>query len=217
MFENVKAQPVFPTLIWIFDLPAEVRDRINPQMRQDLDRMTAPRPPLKPGTNWQTEGTLHEWPQFAELTALVHKAAQSVLDKMAVEYDDTVITGSWANISPPGVPHPAHIHPNNLLSAVYYLSAPEGGNTIFFHDPRPQIEIMAPHYKNRNQFNSTLQHVEVSDGRLVMFPAWLVHSVPPNNSQSLRMSISFNILPSRFSDKVAAPNWTGLPLKDPGA
>ncbi len=214
MFASVNAQPVFPTLIWVHDLPAEVRDRMNAQLKQDLDRMTSPRPSLPPAGNWQTIHTLHKKPQMEELNGYVHGACRGILDKMAVDYADTVITGCWANISPPGAPHPPHIHPNNFLSAVYYLAAPAGANTIFFHDPRPQIEIMAPHFKARNKLNSTLQHVEVSEGRLVVFPSWLVHSVPPNKSDALRMSISFNILLSDYGEKVAQPRWQGIPLKD---
>ena len=49
-------------------------------------------------------------------------------------------------------------------------------------------------------------------GRLVLFPAWPVHSVPPNRSDSLRISISFDIMFNNFAETVARPKWNGLPL-----
>jgi ectoine hydroxylase-related dioxygenase (phytanoyl-CoA dioxygenase family) len=33
----------------------------------------------------------------------------------------------------------------------------------------------------------------VSDGMLLMFPSYLAHSVAPNKSDKLRISISFNL------------------------
>lgn len=46
----------------------------------------------------------------------------------------------------------------------------------------------------------------------MIFPAWLVHSVPMNTSDEFRISISFNVMFSDFAKTVAKPKWTGLPL-----
>ena len=46
-----------------------------------------------------------------------------------------------------------------------------------------------------------------------MFPAWLAHSVPTNESSEVRISISFNIIFSQFSEEVAPPQWGGTPYK----
>jgi len=35
---------------------------------------------------------------------------------------------------------------------------------------------------------------EPKAGRLIMFPAWLVHCVDPNMSDELRISVSFNFM-----------------------
>ncbi len=214
MFQEATSRAIFPTNIWLWDLAPEIGTRLNQQMIQDLDRITAPRPPLKPGANWQTDQNLHEMAEFAEISDYVRGAAREVLTGLEVEFDDTVITGCWANMSPPGGNHPAHIHPNNFLSAVYYLSTPPGGQIILFHDPRPQVEIMAPHYKHRNNRNVQIQQVQVAPGRLVMFPSWLAHSVPNNTGQGLRVSISFNLLLSAFTEKVAKPRWQGMPVSE---
>ena len=37
-------------------------------------------------------------------------------------------------------------------------------------------------------------HYEPIAGRCIMFPAWLIHGVDPNNSNDIRISVSFNFL-----------------------
>lgn len=97
MFKSVTPQPFFPTIAWVHDLEDSVATRLNAQLAGDLDRMTAPRPPLTPGLTWQTEQNMHELEVFAELTALIKTAAIGVMDKMEIECDGPLITGCWAN------------------------------------------------------------------------------------------------------------------------
>ena len=66
---------------------------------------------------------------------MINVASKSVLDQIEIDYRSFVITGCWANINPPGSPHNPHTHPNNLLSGVYYVQAPEGADSICFHEP----------------------------------------------------------------------------------
>jgi ectoine hydroxylase-related dioxygenase (phytanoyl-CoA dioxygenase family) len=35
-------------------------------------------------------------------------------------------------------------------------------------------------------------------GRIIMFPAWLWHSVEPNQSDDIRISVSFNFIQHGF-------------------
>ncbi|MCI0429810.1 MAG: 2OG-Fe(II) oxygenase family protein [Rhodospirillales bacterium] len=48
--------------------------------------------------------------------------------------------------------------------------------------------------------------VDVVEGRFVLFPAWLAHSVPVNRTQGERISISFNAMVSDFED-MSKPVW----------
>ena len=41
-------------------------------------------------------------------------------------------------------------------------------------------------------------NIEPVVGRIIMFPAWLWHSVEPNKSNELRISVSFNFLQDGF-------------------
>ena len=49
--------------------------------------------------------------------------------------------------------------------------------------------------------------VSVKDGMLLMFPAWLQHSVDPNRSDRVRISVGFNIMFPSYAEAMAAPLW----------
>lgn len=213
MFEKVTVHRLFPTFVWEHALAPEVYEPLNVRLAEDLDRMTAPRPQLAPGQGWQTDHILHEMEEFRDLVGIINAASKDVLDRYRIEYDTFMITGCWANIGPIGAFHIPHIHPNNFLSGVYYVKVQDGADTISFHDPRPQQEVIAPDVIEQNQLNSTVHQLKLKPGRLVIFPAWFVHSVPRNESNGLRISITFNVMFSSFAEKISRPKWTGIPVR----
>lgn len=213
MFANVEERALFPSFVWIHDVEPAVAEPLNAKLFQDLDEITKPRPKLSRGHNWQTEQVLHELPQFQGLVEIIMAASKGVLDAMAVAYERFEITGCWANISPAGAPHPPHFHANNFLSGVYYVQTQPGADRITFHEPRPQLDIIAPRTKKPTKYTAMIQEVQAKPGRLVIFPAWLTHSVPTNESQNLRISISFNIMFSDFTATMGRPRWSGIPVR----
>lgn len=50
--------------------------------------------------------------------------------------------------------------------------------------------------------------VRVNDGTLLIFPSYLRHSVTANASHEERISISFNIMFSAFTEKLSKPLWS---------
>ncbi|MDH3473523.1 MAG: TIGR02466 family protein [Rhodospirillales bacterium] len=211
--EEIIPQPFFPTYAWVMDLKPAVYEPLNRQVAHDLNALTAPRPQIPRGRNWQTEQNLHEFEEFAELVKLFYSASEKVLDTLEIEYGGITITGCWANINPRGAFHIPHTHPNNFLSGIYYVQALPGADKVSFHEPRPQQEILSPRVKQENLYNATMQHLSVKPGRMVIFPSWLVHSVTTNASDQLRISISFNIMFSAFAETMSRPKWSGIPLR----
>jgi ectoine hydroxylase-related dioxygenase (phytanoyl-CoA dioxygenase family) len=49
--------------------------------------------------------------------------------------------------------------------------------------------------------------VTVKNGTLLIFPAYLQHSVDTNTSEAERISISFNIMFSAFTGNLSKPLW----------
>ena len=45
------------------------------------------------------------------------------------------------------------------------------------------------------------------EGTLLVFPAWLVHSVDANRSERLRISASFNAMFSSYGETMSQPLW----------
>ncbi len=214
MFDKIAPEHLFPSPIWIHDVKPEIAGPLNARLIDELDRLIAVKPPRAPGETWQTEATLHERPAFKELADIFRSAAKGVLDRLEIQYGPFEITGCWASMNPKGGIHPAHNHPNNYLSGVYYLQIPEGANAIQFHDPRPQGMMIWPRVERYNLYNSIVANVRVRAGQLLLFPAWLVHSVHPNPSEAVRISISFNIMFSDYVERLAKPKWDGIRLPE---
>jgi uncharacterized protein (TIGR02466 family) len=212
-FPTAAVESFFPTPVWVLDLEPARAARLNAQAVEDLEAMTSPRPPLAPDQNWQTQPNLHSFEELAELVGIFEEAIGEALRMLEVAHDGFEITGCWANLSPPGRSHRVHSHANNYLSGVYYVQTAPGADTISFHDPRLQVEQIAPRVRRRNAFNSNACHLTVTAGRLVLFPSWLSHSVPENTSEVLRISISFNAMFSSFTRSASPPGWTGIELR----
>ena len=88
--------------------------------------------------------------------------------------------GFWLNAMQPGESTSLHSHDDNdeLLSGVYYLSAPaKSGDLIIY--PGERQERISPR-----------------PGMLVLFPPDIPHEVTQNRSDQLRLSLAFNIRPS---------------------
>jgi uncharacterized protein (TIGR02466 family) len=207
MFETKKALPLFPTTVRSFQIPTDAFRRINGGLRIMLDRLIAAAPDQNHEGGWQTEHDLHTLPEMEELNGYFMNAVNDVISVLSTKHREVEITGCWANISPPGGSHTSHMHPNNFLSAVYYVTVPPGGHRITFYDPRHQIHILAPAFDQVNIHNSDNVNIEAEEGMLLLFPSWLVHSVPVNTSNESRISISFNINFKNFSGRLSPPTW----------
>ena len=194
MFCKTEILQLFPTCIWRHEVEG-ARD-LNPGLLKELELIRATTPSRgRVDASWQSPGDLHGRPEFAELTNAIVGALQNVMEFLQIEHQGLTITNCWANISQAGARHRAHVHPNNLLSGVYYARTPENSAKIVFEDPRPQAHVMIPAYKRYTPQNSAKQTVDVAEGVLLVFPSWFEHSVEEHGSDIERVSIAFNSVP----------------------
>ncbi len=56
-------------------------------------------------------------------------------------------------------------------------------------------------------YNTDQVVVKVQTATLLLFPAWLSHSVSPNESRETRISVSFNVMFSAFAEEMSKPLW----------
>lgn len=198
----------FPTPLWIVDLLPEDAEAINSVMMAEFERMmkTGTQNGLPVWVSLQTDPILHERPEFQALAKISTDMALSALDYLGAEHHGVEITGFWGNINPQGALNSYHIHPNNILSAVYYVYADENDGVIDVHDPRPGSQMILPRSKPGSVHLSNRASVPVKTGRLIMFPSYLPHSVPPNPHEKERVSIAINFTLKDWST-IAKPLW----------
>lgn len=211
---DMRVIELFPTPLWSVDLDPASAKVLNDRLQREIDALLSPRPTLPRGGSWQTDPVLHRHPGFADLVALIDRTATGAMKFLGLKTPKASITGLWANINPKGGQSSAHTHPNNFLSAVYYVKVPLGEGEIHFVDPRPQAEVMLPPTAEANRFNGNRRVFDVAPGRLVMFPAWLRHSVPPNQSEQERISIAANLMLDHYVETASKPLWSGSAAVD---
>ena len=198
---------MFPTLLWKLRLKAEVHAALDVRILAALEGMRHDSSPLVPAQGWQSERTLHTRDDLRDLVAYVEGAATTILGFLKIGYEALETTGCWATVLAKGAAHRAHSHPNNFLSAVFYLRVHPGADTINFHDPRPQTGIIRPPVFELTAENTDQVVVRVQNGTLLLFPAYLEHSVDASMGDVERVSISFNLMFSSFTENLSKPLW----------
>ena len=103
---------------------------------------------------------------------------------------EMVITQSWFNRNHKGMQHHEHMHPNSIISGVWYPQINEQLPPIKFRHPR-QSQITGT-IEKYNHFNSAMFMLPMKKGELLLFPSTLQHSVPTNFTNEVRLSLSFN-------------------------
>ena len=101
-----------------------------------------------------------------------------------------VITQCWTNRNPPGAKHHEHVHPNSIVSGVFFFRI--GGKLPpiqFVKSIQGAMKLDPVKYNNVNAETFLLPCVP---GELLLFPSNLKHSVPINLSDETRYSMSFN-------------------------
>ena len=211
-FAESRVLSMFPTCVWVHDLqPADietVNGQILPVIREELAQLSDtfndisersgladPRWSLSaPWLDYDNDG-------FASL------ATRGVLDFLKIDYREFQITGCWANVNPQGSSHRVHHHPNNYLAGVYYAQAPDERDGLLFHEPRAQALVLSPKFKQVTELTNSEAKIGVRTGRLLVFPAWLDHSVPKTQGAGERISVSFNVMLSNFAEEFSPPKW----------
>lgn len=199
--------PMFPTLVWKVQLKPEFRDAIDAKIFATLEGIRRDLPELGLGQGWQSDQTLHEREELGDLVSCLGHVAKSILRFWRIGYDAFEISGCWATVLAKGAIHKVHSHPNNFLSGVYYVRTPPGADTINFHDPRHQARVIRPPVVELTAENTDQVVVRVTNGTLLVFPSYLEHSVDANTSEEERISISFNIMFSSFTETLSKPLW----------
>ena len=127
-------------------------------------------------TTFNTCKNLMKEHRLCILTQMVCEQAEQLLK------GECEITESWVNYSDKYAAQGAHIHLHEGISGVYYLQTNGQDGNLKLHAPYQQLD--------RN-FDAVAYTPQV--GKLILFPAWVMHSVMVNKTDHRRISISFNV------------------------
>ena len=178
----MKTHRIFPTVLteFSYDISKEEESTVH----KEFDRFEY-RTDVFP-INTITDLHIHI-PQF---TKFILDTSDTILtDTLRYSYDSIEITNMWANKLVKGQAHAPHIHSNNILSGVYYLT---GGTPLQFSDPRPHAHVLSPTCIENTIDNVTRFDFKAVKGSGIIFPSWMQHWVP--TTSDTRISISWNII-----------------------
>ena len=184
-----------------FATPVYVKDVGTPEYNKYLEEQIVNWSKKDPGlqkTNmngWHSPTDMHTKIEYKNLIEELHIAQQEIYKDECLD-SEPFLGNMWANINPPGSMNRAHMHPNSLWSGVYYVKAPQNSGQLKIEDPRSVAAMSRPRQKPGKLPDRLWRetHYEPKAGRLIMFPAWLNHCVDPNESNDIRISVSFNFM-----------------------
>ena len=198
----------FPTYIYYRDLPDTEAHALNAGIERhvrawrDEDADGIVRSNVWQVGVWHSRLDMAVRSEYQSLVDLVLLSAGEVFEDLGypVDWKPTIIN-MWAVVSPRYGFNRSHVHPSALWSGVYYVQAPEGAGRIVFTEPRAQVRMMPYEYERaaHDRPESWDQvYFDPIEGRIILFPSWIVHEVEPNMSNAEgrsgdRISVSFNI------------------------
>ena len=162
---------------------------------------------------WHSAVDMHNRKEYNPLTKELFKMQQEIYEVEGYsKRTEPVCDNMWANVNYKYSHNKNHVHPGAQWSGVYYIQTPKDCGHIWFTDPCGQrhidMPIMEPKKEKPVHYWREV-HYQPIEGRLIMFPAWLVHEVAPNLSKlkgdkHWRISVSFNFK-QRYKPEMFVP------------
>ena len=107
------------------------------------------------------------------------------------------LSNSWFNISIQEGSVMQHIHPGCDVSATFYPVFPEGSANLVMHRLVPDIDLFRKnHVGTDTAYNNSEYELNIKEGHLYVWPAWMTHSSRENNSDE-RVVIALNTIKIR--------------------
>ncbi len=191
--------PLFPTPVY------RSRGLLDARL---VSALTAHFTALATDTNKSSDNLAHtrilqpgESPLFGEAAAhITPKLAEFGLQLFG-ERLPWMLKEMWVNVLDTGGHQSVHNHANSFISGVVYLTPTHpDSNTVFmkamggtdFQFKNDHAGVQSGPYNSDKWISPT-----PSPGDLILFPSYLLHSVPPNPGQR-RITLAFNAIPAKL-------------------
>ena len=175
---------IFPTPILITKYKGSLVDELKHIDTLDWIKQKA-------NGNFKSKDTyLLKHEQFKNIKNFINESINKFTKNISQSDQRLVVTQSWMNKNPKGSKHHEHVHPNSIISGVFYFKQDPKLPPISFSKSIQSAIKLDP--KKYNNLNSETFLLPCTDGELILFPSNLKHSVPINMSEEPRISMSFN-------------------------
>ena len=112
-------------------------------------------------------------------------------------------TESWVNYMDKGGSHPPHTHPNSIVSGVFFIHGDPCPIHFLKNDNFP-FSGFSLNVTEKNNVNANTYEFYNYPGVLLLFPSTTPHTVFENQSDYVRVSLSFNtFIKGKISDQVS--------------
>lgn len=199
--EKPQIFPLFPTPIYHNSFSKEVLNHYLPRLDQEKLKGKAD------GNNEEQYGKrsfnsyLLNNPEYNHLGKEIMKHVYFYAeDVLLFDYREYKFSQSWVSIKTPHQHHAPHTHPHSLISGVIFYgeTSPKTSGITFHRGPYYTNELHShPRKLELNHFVGDEFHVEFQPSTIILFPSNLIHSVYQNNTEIVRKSLAFNIIPKK--------------------
>ena len=174
----------------VWEVKTDFDTRFNYELLEEIDEYTKSIP-----TKHQFDYNIwnHNGKRLTELKEksleLVKELTHEYVSKNFTDFEYWHTRG-WVNSNPVGVSMPIHGHGGTKIAMTYYINADENSGDLLLIDPRngadwdSEVDIV-----NGAKF----KRVKPKSGKLVFFPAYVLHMVEQNKSNSTRISLTSNL------------------------
>ena len=104
-----------------------------------------------------------------------------------LDHEKVRLCNMWFNLNYKNCYNVTHTHPGCLLAGVLWIQMPDQ-TPIKFEDPLSYCSSEITLNANRNY--------TPKEGQMCLFPAWIPHRVDINETDTTRISLSFNLINS---------------------
>jgi len=129
------------------------------------------------------------------LHSIFVKEVEQYLFELKNKNIEITLDRSWSTYTDKYQFQTPHSHALYAVIGVYYIKTNDHSGDLLLHDPRGSHNFLPTFEKDHNGTllsDRSYWRFKPKSGNLILFPAYLIHSVEPNMSDEKRISLAMN-------------------------
>ena len=126
-------------------------------------------------------------PEMSYTKDVVASCLSYFCQEAKLEHEQLIIGDSWLNRYDKGMSQEVHNHMRYTFSFIMYISVPEDTPPLLMYNPyRAMMASPSP-------FDMPIMSIPVEEGKFIIFPSYVDHSVPTQMTTKSKISLAGNI------------------------